>query len=84
MSSNCVISGFDILKFLMAFIIVNIHAGLKKCVEGTPFHVVWSYFNSVAVPAFFVLSSYFLFKKMRLLNDANRGGYFVALRKTIA
>lgn len=64
-SQQKIIGGFDLLKFLMALIIVNIHANLKDVVSGTVFLNLWEYVNSLAVPVFFVLSSYFLFKKIR-------------------
>lgn len=64
-SQQKIIGGFDLLKFLMALIIVNIHANLKNVVSDTVFFYLWEYVNSLAVPVFFVLSSYFLFKKMR-------------------
>ena len=51
------IVGFDILKFLMALLIVSIHIPIKN--------EYLSIFQGVGVPVFFVLSSYFIFKKAR-------------------
>lgn len=51
------IIGFDILKFVMALIIVSIHIPIKN--------EYLSIFQGVGVPVFFVLSSYFIFKKAR-------------------
>lgn len=72
-SQQKIIGGFDLLKFLMALIIVNIHANLKDVVSGTVFLNLWEYVNSLAVPVFFVLSSYFLFKK--IIEVEKRAGF---------
>lgn len=42
-SQQKIIGGFDLLKFLMALIIVNIHANLKDVVSGTVFLNLWEY-----------------------------------------
>lgn len=64
-SNKKVISGFDLLKFLMALVIINIHLNLVDYADATWLSVPWSYVNDMAVPSFFILSSFFLFSKMR-------------------
>lgn len=64
-SNNKIISGFDLLKFLMALVVINIHLQLKNYVNGTHLAIAWNFINELAVPVFFVLSSFFLFKNMR-------------------
>lgn len=84
-SNNKIISGFDLLKFLMALVIINIHLRLNTYASGTHFMIAWNYINELAVPIFFVLSSFFLFKKMRLgthsENKKNLINYEVRLTK---
>lgn len=60
-----IIKGWDILKFIMALMVVDIHSGTSDYWKAE-----WlSRFNGIlvemAVPIFFVLSSYFVFKKTR-------------------
>lgn len=57
--SQKTISGFDLLKFIMALIIVNIHVQLVDVAEGSFIYVQWSYINDLAVPVFFILSSFY-------------------------
>lgn len=54
--------GFDILKILMAFVIVSLHAGVSKefC---QPISTIVLNFQNLAVPVFFVLSSCLFFDK---------------------
>lgn len=59
------IAGFDLLKYIMALVIVNIHIQLVDVSEGTLMYAPWSFVDDMAVPTFFILSSFFLFKKMR-------------------
>lgn len=56
------IIGFDILKFLMAFVIVSLHVGVSK-VFSQPVSTICLNFQNLAVPVFFVLSSYLFFSK---------------------
>lgn len=65
-SSTKDIYGFDILKFVMAIMIVAIHSAhsFDKC----EWHYIAYPIIETAVPLFFVLSSYFLFKKLRTVN----------------
>lgn len=65
MQQKKIISGLDVMKFIMAFLIVDIH------VQGyliTP-SIVQTYvihpIESLAVPAFFVISSFLFFRKAR-------------------
>lgn len=60
--SNDQIYGFDVLKMLMALCIVAIHV---KPFEGNPIlSRCFSPLLSAAVPVFFILSSFFLFRKL--------------------
>lgn len=59
--NNKVIYGFDILKFLMALMIVAVHA--RAFVEPYLYKIVAPLMN-VSVPLFFILSSFFLFRKI--------------------
>lgn len=71
-STKDVIYGFDLLKFLMALMIVAIHARAFCNPIVEQFTYTWT---RVAVPMFFVLSSFLLFKKIR--NDKAMGGAIV-------
>lgn len=74
MSNSKTIYGFDILKFLMALVVVNIHVQLiKVCGDNNILFVIWSFVNDCAVPVFFVLSSYFLFRKLRIISNSSGG-----------
>lgn len=65
------IPGFDILKMFMALCIVAIHA---RPFEDTPeLSVYFAPFLGSAVPIFFILSSFFLFRKL------NTNGYQYAI-----
>lgn len=67
------ISGFDLLKFAMALVIVNIHAQLILECDSPYLQVLWKYVEGISVPTFFVLSSYFLFRKQRMLTNVKGG-----------
>lgn len=69
-----IISGFDILKFIMAIVIINMHAGIRQYVDDPILDMPWRFFNNHAVPIFFILSSYFFFKKARNVNECYGGG----------
>lgn len=56
------IRGIDLMKFLMAIVIVSIHVEFSKVIG--PSYIP---FQDCAVPVFFVFSSYFFFKKMRFV-----------------
>lgn len=64
------IVGFDILKILMAFVIVSLHSGISKEM-GQPFAAWCLNFQNLAVPVFFVLSSYLLFDKVFASGEDN-------------
>ena len=57
------IIGFDILKFLMAIVIISLHAGISK-VFSIPVSTFISNFQGLAVPVFFLLSSFLFFEKL--------------------
>lgn len=62
------IYGFDILKFVMALMIIAIHSAGSFMKYKLGFFL--EPFIASAVPTFFVLSAYFLFKKLRTNNFA--------------
>lgn len=64
------IVGFDILKILMAFVIISLHAGLSKEM-GQPFAAWCLNFQNLAVPVFFVLSSCLFFDKFFASGEDN-------------
>ena len=59
------INGFDVLKFVMALMIVAIHT---KVYNDQVFRVFFWPAVRCAVPVFFILSSFFYFKKQRANN----------------
>mgnify|MGYP003230670508 FL=1 len=65
MKSKKIISGLDVLKFFMAFLIVDIHVhGSILCPPILLTNVVYP-IESLAVPTFFVISSFLFFRKAR-------------------
>lgn len=77
MNSQKVITGFDLLKFLMALVIINIHLNLAEYADGTWMSIPWRFINDMAVPTFFILSSFFFFRKVR---EGNKDDKVQALR----
>lgn len=63
------IKGWDLLKFIMAFLIVNIHCETTDYWDSQIVAKLNSCINSISVPAFFVLSSIFVFRKTRTSNS---------------
>lgn len=51
----------DIVKFILAIFIMIIHSGIDKTVISPVLRI--------AVPLFFIISAYFLFSKLKTLND---------------
>ena len=50
----------------MALVVVNIHTELINVADGYQnVQYAWAFISDLAVPIFFVLSSYFLFRKQR-------------------
>ncbi|WP_164239028.1 acyltransferase family protein [Weissella cibaria] len=65
----------DLSKFILAILVVSIHAGVP----------VAGLFGRLAVPYFFIVSGYFYFKKYNLLTDGSvKLKSFVAYSKRIA
>lgn len=60
MGEKIAYNGIDLMKFLMAIVIVSIHVQLHTVLGQW-----YLRFQDHAVPLFFVFSSYFFFKKMR-------------------
>lgn len=57
MTSREYIPGFDILKFVMAIVIVSLHAEMTSVMTHEA-SIIVANFQALAVPVFFVLSSY--------------------------
>lgn len=60
MMGNKVIYGFDLLKFIMACLIVSIHT---RAFNDTIYSEYFRIIQTWCVPTFFFLSSYFIMKK---------------------
>lgn len=54
--------GIDLMKFLMAVVVVSIHTSLYKVIGSC-----YGVFQNYAVPVFFVFSAYFFFRKIPTL-----------------
>ena len=63
--SRRIIKGFDVLKFLMALVVVAIHCGIVNILEGTVWNSLIRSVAALSVPTFFVVSSFLFFKKIR-------------------
>lgn len=63
-TSSSLIPGLDILKFVMALLVVAIHAEAVNGINGV--YEVASPLISCAVPVFFVISAYLVFRKIRV------------------
>lgn len=57
------ILGFDILKFLMAVVIISLHTSVAKLFPA-PINICALNFQSLAVPIFFVISGLLFFQKI--------------------
>lgn len=65
MSTKKIISGLDVMKFIMALFIVNTHLKPTMYAPEVVQHVVGT-FSGLAVPLFFVISSFLLFRKINI------------------
>lgn len=65
MQSKKIISGLDVMKFIMALFIVNIHLKPTMYAPEVVQHVVGT-LSGLAVPLFFVISSFLLFRKVNI------------------
>lgn len=63
-TASSLIPGLDILKFVMALLVVAIHAEAVNGISGV--YEVASPLISCAVPVFFVISAYLVFRKIRV------------------
>jgi len=64
------ISGFDILKFLMALVIISLHTSVAKLFP-VPINIYVLNFQNLAVPIFFVISSLLFFQKISHSSNPN-------------
>lgn len=65
MQPKKIISGVDVMKFIMAFLIVDIHVQGSLITPPPLQKYVISPIESLAVPTFFVISSFLFFRKTR-------------------
>lgn len=65
MQSKKIISGLDVLKFIMAFLIVDIHVQGYRIAPPYLHDYVIHPVENLAVPTFFVISSFLFFRKAR-------------------
>lgn len=65
MQPKKIISGLDVMKFLMAFLIVDIHVHGSAITPHFLQEYVIHPIESLAVPTFFVISSFLFFRKAR-------------------
>lgn len=65
MQPKKIISGLDVMKFLMAFLIVDIHVHGSAITPPILQEYVIHPIESLAVPTFFVISSFLFFRKAR-------------------
>lgn len=63
-------AGLDVWKFVMAFAVITIHSRTEKYAFGVyPDYISW--FISLAVPFFFIVSGFLLAQKLHKLNSIN-------------
>ena len=66
-----IVKGFDILKVVMAFVVVSIHSEIADGFTNEVLCQLGYSVNSLAVPVFFVISSFLFFSRYR---SVVRGG----------
>ena len=59
------IIGFDLLKFIMAIVVVNIHSGIFEAFKTGTLYDFGCSINKAAVPTFLVISAFLFFSKIR-------------------
>ena len=62
-------NGLDLLKFLMALVVVMIH--VKPNEPSEPLNLVFTPLIKVSVPLFFVISSFLFFLKLNSISSKN-------------
>lgn len=62
-------NGIDLLKFIMSIIIVGVHSCVFETLANDYWEVFIKNISNVCVPTFFVISSFFFFRKMRSLKN---------------
>ncbi|MGM9868621.1 MAG: hypothetical protein ACI30R_03200, partial [Sodaliphilus sp.] len=67
-STSSPFTGIDILKFILAVLVVNAHVhGIDELLETTV-GINIKPLNSILVATFFLISSFFLFRKIHISN----------------
>lgn len=61
------LNGIDLLKFIMSIIIVNVHSCVFETLANDYWGGLIKTVSNVCVPTFFVISSFFFFRKVRSL-----------------
>lgn len=76
------LNGIDLLKFIMSIIIVGVHSCVFEMLAKDYFGVLINNISNVCVPTFFVISSFFFFRKVRSLTTLKkRIGNYLCLKK---
>lgn len=76
------LNGIDLLKFIMSIIIVNVHSCVFETLANDYWGGLIKTVSNVCVPTFFVISSFFFFRKVRSLTTLKkRIDNFLCLRK---
>lgn len=63
------LNGIDSLKFIMAIIIIGVHSCIFEELGNGYWEMIVKNITYLCVPTFFVISSFFFFKKIRMLNS---------------
>ena len=83
-SDNISCNTIDLLKFIMAFVVVSIHTTNFETFNCLFANDLLQYVKCFAVPFFFAVSGYFLYRKLSVLPDDEHDAVFdKALRKTL-
>lgn len=69
MQPKKIISGLDVMKFIMAFLIVDIHVKGSQITPPILLNYVIQPLEGLAVPTFFVISAFLFFRKYRVTED---------------
>lgn len=72
MQQKKIISGLDVIKFIMAILIVDIHVKGTLNLPSPILNNIIFPIEGIAVPLFFIISAFLFFKKLRIVDDKNR------------
>ena len=75
------IPGLDILKYVMALLIVAGHCNLFE--EWTDFYYAFAHVTEIAVPTFFAISAYLFFRKLEASPEESNKIYNHTIRRLL-